>query len=180
MTRPEESTPVSPVETYLFADDGAVPNSLLPLLIHRAALSAGPAGLASALERLFARNGWTGSWRNGIFDYHHYHSTAHEVLGVAAGSAAVRFGGRNGRDLTLAAGDVAVLPAGTGHRRVRADSGLLVVGAYPEGSGCDLIRAEPGEIERARSRIAQVPLPKADPVAGPDGPAVTLWREAAR
>lgn len=169
---------VGVVETFVFDDDGAVPNSILPLLIHRAAIDAADPDPASRLERLFAGHDWTRCWRNGIFDYHHYHSTAHEVLGIATGGAVVRFGGAQGRDVALAAGDVVVLPAGLGHRRVRQDDDLLVVGAYAQGRSCDIVRAEPGRIAEARRRIAAVPLPDADPVEGSAGALVRLWSAA--
>ena len=78
------------VEAYFFTDDGRVPNNpALPLLVYRDALETGP-GCAEACEALFAANDWSGTWRNGIFARHHYHSTAHEVLGIAAGSVRVR------------------------------------------------------------------------------------------
>ncbi len=56
-------------------------NSKLAVLLYRGALSA--AAGSKSFEDLFASNGWTGIWRNGIFTYDHYHSGAHEVLGIA-------------------------------------------------------------------------------------------------
>src|SRR5580704_15947769 len=96
---------------FLFEDDGMIPNSRLPLLVYRAAVPAD----AAAIERVFAANRWPPAWRNGVHPFHHFHSTAHEVLGVARGEATVLFGGPAGRVLSLRAGDVAVLPAGVGH-----------------------------------------------------------------
>src|ERR1700742_335648 len=94
--------------TFTFADDGVIPNSRLPLLIYRAAVPADPA----AIEDLFARNHWPPAWRNGVHPFHHFHSTAHEALGVARGEARVLFGGPSGQVLTVQAGDVVVIPAG--------------------------------------------------------------------
>jgi uncharacterized protein YjlB len=168
------------VETYRFADDGAVPNSALPLIRRCGAVTSTPDDPASSFEATFAGNGWTGSWRNGIFDYDHYHSTAHEVLGLAAGTARVRFGGPSGQVIDLAAGDVVVIPAGVGHALVEGSADLLVVGAYAEGRTWDLVRADPALAARARQRIAAVPLPTADPVDGPNGPLTTLWAADAR
>src|SRR4030088_2530857 len=101
------------IETYRFDDDGRIPNSLLPVLLYPRALGTG--GGAAAHETLFASHRWLGAWRDGIFDFHHFHSTAHEVLGIAAGRAKVVLGGPHGRRFELVAGDVVVLPAGTGH-----------------------------------------------------------------
>ena len=86
---------------------------------------------AAVIEDLFEANGWGDTWRNGIYDYVHYHSKIHEVLGIARGKGRVRFGGAKGRIFTLKAGDIAVLPAGTGHQCLLADDNFLVVGAYP-------------------------------------------------
>ena len=96
-------------------------------------------------------NGWGGSWRNGIFPFHHYHSTSHEVLGIARGSARVRFGGEKGQTVEVAAGDVVVIPAGVGHKNEGSSPDLLVIGAYPEGRDYDLCRGEPGRAA-ARAR----------------------------
>jgi len=106
---------------FRFADDGIVPNNgKLPLIVYRGPIrAAGASDPAALFEVLFERNGWKNSWRDGIYDYVHYHSQIHEVLGIAHGHVTVRFGGSRGRALTLKAGDVAILPAGTGHKRKR-------------------------------------------------------------
>src|SRR5436853_7568007 len=153
------------VETYRFSDDGTVPNSALPLIVYRGAL-ADCSDRAAACEQMFAANGWPGSWRNGIYPYHHYHSTAHEVLGIARGQAQVRLGGENGQTVELRAGDVVVIPAGVAHKRESASADLLVIGSYPKGQHPDMCRAEPASHDGALANIANVPLPARDPVTG--------------
>src|SRR5436309_3433095 len=119
------------IEEHFFADDGRVPNNpALPLIVYRGALETGPR-CAALCEQLFADNGWGGAWRNGIYTHHHYHSTAHEVLGIAAGWVRVRLGGETGRTVDLHAGDAAVIPAGVAHKNKGASPDLVVVGAYP-------------------------------------------------
>lgn len=161
------------VETYQFADDGRIPNNVRPLLLYRQALAGGD--LAAALERRFAANDWRGGWRNGIFAYHHFHSTSHEALGIARGEAVVRFGGERGRSVAVAAGDVVVIPAGVGHRLERGTPDLLVVGAYPEGRAWDLRRGDPAEHTEVLANIAAVPMPATDPLAGAGGPLTAAW-----
>jgi uncharacterized protein YjlB len=104
-------------------------NARWPLVLYRGAISL-PSNLdpAAVMEDLFEENGWGDSWRNGIYDYVHYHSRIHEVLGIARGKGTVRFGGNNGRTIQLKAGDVAILPAGTGHQCLGASVDFLVVG----------------------------------------------------
>jgi len=164
---------------YLCKDDGQIPNNpTLPILIYPAAvdLSSAASDPASAFEALFAQNGWTrGCWRNGIYPFPDYHSTAHEVLGIAAGHAEVRLGGQTGQVFTVKAGDIALLPAGCGHQNLGASSDLLVVGAYPPGPDWDLCRGEPGERPSAIENIAKVPLPTTDPVGGTQGPVIEHW-----
>ncbi|HVY49998.1 MAG TPA: cupin domain-containing protein [Devosia sp.] len=146
-----------------------MPNSRLPVLIYTQAFKGG----APELDRLLPANGWGGVWHNGIYDFDHFHSNAHEVLGIARGTATVRLGGPVGETVTVQAGDVLVLPAGTGHRLVESRGDLVVVGAYPPGQErYDICRERSPEAEL---RIRRVRLPLTDPVRGPDGPLVRLW-----
>ncbi|MFC7396935.1 cupin domain-containing protein [Chelatococcus sp. GCM10030263] len=161
---------------FTFIGDGRVPNSRLPLLLYRGVVKLDENDPAAAIERLFTENGWTGLWRDGIYPFHHYHSTAHEALGIARGKALVRFGGENGRDVEVEAGDVVVIPAGVGHKRQLASDDFLVVGAYPPGVEVDLIKADPAGYTAAAARIAQVPMPATDPVTGRTGGLTDLYR----
>jgi uncharacterized protein YjlB len=161
----------------MFADDGTVPNNpKLPFIHYRARVPLPEAGdPAAVFETLFERNGWGSSWRNGIYDYVHYHSGTHEVLGIARGEARVRFGGNQGKIFELTAGDVAVLPAGTGHQCLSASKDLLVVGAYPLGGKYDECTGSSKEHARALQSIPKVPLPGKDPVYGAGGPLIAAW-----
>ena len=160
-----------------FADDGIVPNNTRwPLLLYHGVVASSDADfdLATIIDALFEANGWSWSWRDSIYDFVHYHSQVHEVLGVARRTATVEFGGVRGRVLALKAGDVAILPAGTGHRLINASKGFLVVGAYPpEGAydECTDTRDRPDALKR----IAKLRKPKTDPVFGTDGPLLSLW-----
>ncbi|MBO0710335.1 MAG: cupin, partial [Acetobacteraceae bacterium] len=140
-------------------------------LLYRRALAAD----AATMEHVFFQNGWSNSWRDGIFDYHHFHSIAHEVLGIAAGRVTVAFGGPAGRVLAVAAGDVVVIPAGVGHCNQGQSSDLLVVGAYPGGASYDICRGDPADHARALAAIGRVGLPERDPVSGRDAPLRRLW-----
>jgi uncharacterized protein YjlB len=130
---------------------------------------------ASSLEERFAANHWTDSWRNGIYPFHHYHSTSHEVLGIYQGSATVRLGGEGGQDFIVEAGDIIVIPAGVGHKNLASSGDLGVVGAYPDGRSYDLLKGRPGERPQADLNIAAVPMPGQDPVYGSDGPLKRIW-----
>jgi len=132
-----------------------VPNNpRLPLIVYRGALET-DGDAAARCVALFDRNGWTGAWKNGVYAHHHYHSSAHEVLGVAAGWVRVRLGGEGGQTVELRAGDVVVIPAGLAHKN--------------DGVSPDLL-----------PRIAAVPLPADDPVHGNSGPLIERWRAAER
>ena len=162
----------------MFTDDGSIPNNpRLPFLFYRGAIDlAGTPDPEAVIEQVFARHGWGGSWRNGIYPYVHYHSMIHEALGIARGRAKVRFGGEAGDVIDLAAGDVAVLPAGTGHQCLWAAPELMVIGAYPKSGKYNLCRGSKAEHARALKTIPLVPLPDSDPVHGADGPLTGLWR----
>jgi len=151
-------------------------NPRLPVLLYRAAfrlLANGNA--ASSIEKTFARNGWSGGWRDGVYNYHHYHSTAHEVLGCYAGRALIQVGGADGPVLEFARGDVLLLPAGAAHKSPESSKDFSVVGAYAQGRSYDLRRGRAEELADAVRHIAEVPLPERDPVYGEKGPLKQHW-----
>ena len=151
---------------------GAIPNNpRLPVLLHRGVI---PPGDPVAAEALFAAHGWDPAWRNGIYAHHHFHSNAHEALAIAAGQVRVRLGGEPGVVLDLRAGDIAVLPAGTGHRNLHQSADLLVVGAYPKGApAADHLRGVMEELAEARDAVAATADPPCDPVTGRAYPALS-------
>ena len=163
------------LQAVTFGDDGIFPNSRLPLLIYTAAVPRVEVS-AEAMEALFAAAGWVPAWRYTVYPYHHYHSTAHEVLGIAAGSAQLQLGGPKGREFEVAAGDVIVIPAGVVHKQISKSDDFLVVGGYPPGQRPDQFRGEPGERPQADENIARVPLPPSDPVTGRANPLLDHWR----
>jgi len=172
--------------TLWLRDDGVTPNNPhLPVVLYRSPVALKPGRSApsfdpaAAFETLFNANYWGGSWRNGMYDYEHWHAGTHEVLGIARGKLSAHIGGmKNGRLIELRTGDVIVLPAGTGHHRHTASKDLLVVGAYPEGSEYDEVRPEDDDYAASLGNIWKLPLPLRDPVYGDHGPLVDIWKRA--
>jgi len=170
--------PAAP-RALMFADDGSVPNNPdLPFLVYRSAFDlTGTPDPEAVIEKVFTTHGWGGTWRNGIYPYVHYHSMIHEALGIARGRANVRFGGAQGEEVEVMAGDAVVLPAGTGHQCLWASPDLVVIGAYPKLGRFDLCRGSKAEHARAILAIPQVPVPDTDPICGRDGPLTALWKK---
>ncbi|MGA9795155.1 MAG: hypothetical protein WBQ17_06410 [Rhizomicrobium sp.] len=168
--------------SVLFKESGQTPNNdALPFLHYKGVILLDERfDPAAVFEVLFVSNGWKDSWRNGIYPFLHFHTKTHEVLGIAKGHTSVQFAGAEGPVLKLYAGDVVVLPAGTGHERQSASDDLLVVGAYPAGGKYN--EPKPGDVELplAHWLISRVPLPKKDPVFGASGPLRKLWLKKGR
>jgi uncharacterized protein YjlB len=162
------------VGEHRFEDDGGIPNNpTLPLLVYPQVLSDLD---SSRCKELLAENGWGGAWVNGVFPYHHYHSTSHEVLCVVGGSASLTFGGPEGETVEVSAGDVVVIPAGVEHCNRGSDSGFSVVGAYPWGQeNYDLRTGEERERPEVLEKISNAALPESDPLFGERGPLLQSW-----
>ncbi|HYB10291.1 MAG TPA: cupin domain-containing protein [Alphaproteobacteria bacterium] len=168
-------------ELYHIRENGRIPNNdRLPLLLYRSALSVSGDDPAAACLALFSRNNWRGGWRNGIYAYHHYHTTAHEVLGIVFGEARVCFGGEGGQSVTVRAGDVVVIPAGVAHKSERASEDLLVVGAYPDGRKPDICDGTGEDRAHELERIRRVSRPTLDPLYGLNGPLAEHWGTSQR
>ena len=155
---------------------GAIPNHpRWPLLVYPGAVAIEGADPAAAFEALFSRNRWPAAWRNGVFPFHHFHSNAHEALGVFSGEVTVQFGGDGGLTVTARPGDVVVLPAGTGHKKLSSRGALGIVGAYPAGQHPDMRTPLLSSARRSAEAVTGVPLPECDPVYGAGGPLFTHW-----
>ena len=166
------------VQAHRLTAQGSFPNNpRWPALVCRGAFPRLPSiEPAVVIKRAFASHAWCDGWRDGVYDYHHFHSTAHEVLGCYAGKARVQLGGPEGPIVEVARGDVLILPAGVAHKRIEADASFAVVGAYADGRDYDMQCGEPDRTAECTRNIAAVPLPHADPVYGVTGPLLTHWR----
>ena len=170
------------VTSKILKPDGAFPNNeSLPVLIYHGAFDLVLDDPASQIEATFDSNLWGGIWRNGIYPYHHYHSTSHEVLACYSGDARVQLGGPSGISTTLEAGDVVIIPAGVAHKNLSCSANFRILGAYPRGQhNYDLRRGLPGERPQVDQHIARVALPDGDPVYGASGPLVAEWHLLAK
>ncbi|MBW3544458.1 MAG: cupin domain-containing protein [Bacteroidetes bacterium] len=161
---------------YPLTHNGQIPNNpRLPLLLYRQVFPY-PEGLRDKFKNTFEQNSWGGSWTNGVFEYHHYHSNAHEVLGVYSGRATLIFGGPGGQEVEVSKGDMVVIPAGVGHFCKKASDDFKVVGAYPKGQEDYDVCTEQDNLKEKQKNIEKVALPLTDPVGGKKGPLLKEWR----
>ncbi|MEM8488484.1 MAG: cupin [Bacteroidota bacterium] len=151
---------------YYFDDDGITPNNQLPVLVYRNAIRDLTVEYADYFEKTFQSNNWTNNWRDIIASRDHYHSTTHEVLGISSGSVRLNLGGQNGTAVEVTEGDVLVIPAGVGHYSLVTHENYQVIGGYPDGGDWDMIYNEPEKYLKAKEEIAQLSIPKTDPVYG--------------
>lgn len=162
------------IEQFLLKENGAIPNNTkLPLLLYSQVYKG---AVKKKFIESFTINGWGGEWVNGVYNYHHYHSNAHEVLGVISGQARLIFGGPDGKVVDVEAGDMVILPAGTGHCRLNSSDDFRVVGAYPKGQEDYDICTEKNDPEEKKKNIKGVPLPENDPVQDLGGALNSIWK----
>jgi len=161
---------------HMLADDGVFPNNArIPLLLYLQAVPVDVDDLASDFEVLFSEHAWVNAWRNGIYTFHHYHSTAHEVLGLYRGRAVVQFGGEGGITTSVKAGDVVVIPAGVAHKKLSSSPDLAVVGAYPYGQRWDMNYGKSEERPQADQNIRRLSQPEQDPIGAEPG-LTQIWK----
>jgi uncharacterized protein YjlB len=164
------------IERITLRDDGVFPNSRLPALLYKGALDVPMFFSATHVQHIFENNGWSNCWDAGIFQYHHYHSITHEVLGIYKGHALVQLGGENGPKIKIEKGDVLVIPAGVAHKNLHDENDVGVVGAYPDGRDYDMNYGKTGERPDTDENIRALPVPASDPVLGKSDGLIKLWK----
>ena len=165
-------------EKHVFGPADGIPNSLLPLLLWRGHIPE-KAREGQAVCALYRANGWTGTWVYTVYPFWHFHRLGHEVLACVSGKARIGFGGDSGIAAEISVGDVCILPAGVGHRRLDASDDFQMAGGYPPGQQGDIVKPGDMEIAQAAQAIAALALPETDPVTGRADGVVEIWKQAA-
>lgn len=165
------------VETIHLFEQKPFPNNSLPLLYYSKVLPEVLGGevTSDAALALFSSYHYENGWVNGIFERHHFHSTAHEVLGCISGEAEVMFGGPEGKSVTFSKGDVVLIPAGVAHKLLQKTANFSIVGAYPDKQIHDMQYGDKLNYAYIRNNVQNVPVPEQDPIYGNDGPVQTYW-----
>ena len=171
-----ETNPV--IVTVKLSPNKNFPNSTLPVLIYKNACSLPGQKNKSAeiIRQIFLKHNWTNSWKNGIYNFHHYHSTTHECMGVCSGKTKIILGGPNVRRMELATGDIIIIPAGVAHKCSSFSKDFLCVGAYPQGKDYDINLGRPAELEKAAAHINKLGIPRQDPLYGKKGFLQSFWK----
>jgi uncharacterized protein YjlB len=164
-------------EQIILNDNGIFPNSKFPALLYKGVLDIPFLFPATYVSNLFDKNNWSNSWDAGIFEYHHYHATVHEVLGIYSGSTILQLGGDNGVQIKLEKGDVLVIPAGVAHKNMGKENDVGCVGAYPYAQPYDMNYGRPGERPQVDKKLARTPIPETDPLLGKDGGLPDIWHD---
>lgn len=164
---------------HVLEPDDGIANSRLPLAFWKGRLPVEARDGEKACA-LFRANGWGGTWVYTVYPFWHFHTHGHEALACVSGTARIGFGGDHGIEVEVAVGDVCIIPAGVGHKRLRASEDFLMAGSYPPGQEGNIVR--PGDLdnEGIAGEIAGLDLPATDPISGEADGIVAIWREAER
>ncbi|MDF2449036.1 MAG: cupin protein [Bacteroidota bacterium] len=165
------------IKTYRLKGDATIPNNSLPVIHYKRIIDLPFFFPASYLVSLFKKNNWKNSWKSGIYEYEHYHSNTHEVMGFYKGKTTLRIGGKKGVKIKVEKGDVLILPAGVAHQNMKKENAVKCVGAYPNGKKYDMKYGEKKERATALKNIKKVKLPKKDPVFGKAEGILKLWKK---
>ncbi len=160
----------------LIPSNGFFPNNpRFPLLIYKQTFVMTNQS-TQAIQELLQRNHWGQSWVDSIYNFHHYHSTTHEVLVMIEGAGTVQFGGDEGKVYEVSQGDVVIIPAGVAHKSPNLSRDFKCIGAYPRDVDFDMNYGKAEEHPRVDEQIKRAGLPKSDPVFGAHGLLFNYWK----
>ena len=153
------------VQRVYLDDDGTYPNNAqYPTLLLKAVFDGTQ---DEGVRRITADGQWTSPWAWGIFEYHHYHSKAWELLLCVRGEASVQLGGPTGPTVTISRGDSVLIPPGVAHKQLNTKGGFTLLGAYPtrefDGS-VDTLTGSPTNGQR--QSIIDCYMPSTEPITG--------------
>lgn len=151
-------------DIFYFKDDGVTPNSHLPVLIYRGLFDDSYESCEQWLEDKFTGNGWVRTCNKPLFEYYHYHSNTHEVLGVCDGKGFLQLAADNGVRTEIVKGDVILIPAGVGHYCMTHSDDFAVVAGYPDSVVPDVKRATAENRTAALENLKNVAPPAFDPI----------------
>jgi uncharacterized protein YjlB len=163
-------------ERHVFEPADGIPNNPLPLLIWRDRTPR-EARDGRSVCALYEKNGWSGTWVYTVYPFWHFHTLGHEVLACVSGNARIGFGGDAGIAADVSVGDVCIVPAGVGHKRLDSSSDFQMAGGYPPGQQGDIVKPGDIEVELAALAIAGLALPETDPITGRADGVVEIWRQ---
>lgn len=164
-------------EIYHIKDDGTFPNnSEYPVVVYKRIFNLPAFFAASTIRKIFKENNWKNSWKYGVYEYHHYHSITHEVLGISKGKTILLLGGEHGVKIEVEKGDVIIIPAGVAHKNLGKKNNIVCIGAYPEGKDYDMNYGKASERPNADKNVKNVMKPETDPVFGKAGGIAEHWK----
>jgi uncharacterized protein YjlB len=162
---------------YILKDNDRFPNSRLPVLLYKGGIRLPFVFKARFVKKLFRKHHWINNWRNGVYTFHHYHSNTHEVMAVIKGATTLQLGGENGIHLKIEKGDVILIPACVAHCNLGREKDVICIGGYPRGKDYDMNYGKEGERPSSDENIAQVKIPRLDPVTGKLDPLNLIWKK---
>jgi uncharacterized protein YjlB len=167
-----------PIHYVTIKPNGSFPNNAdLPVLHYVNVINIKLLFAGLRVRQLFRRNGWTNNWKAGIFEYDHYHSNTHEAMAILKGKTTLLLGGRGGKKLQVAAGDVVIIPAGVAHCNLGKENDVVCIGGYPQGKDFDIKYGHPGERPQADRNIENLGIPQKDPVFGDTNGLIRYWKD---
>lgn len=71
---------------------------------------------------------------------------------------------------------MALLPAGTAHKKLESTNDFQIVGAYPNGADFDMEKGDEDKYEELKTLSQQVSIPAFDPIDGKQGAVQKYWQ----